>query len=91
MEKETGIVATEVLQLMKKSVRRMYALLIVFVILFVLSLIDSIYQRCRIIDIIQSYEYVEVVEDYEVVQDGENNNNNFISGDNNEVNNGTKD
>ena len=59
MEKETGIVATPVLHIMKKSVKRMYILLIVFIILFVISLVDSIYQRCRIIDVLEKYGNVE--------------------------------
>lgn len=53
MEKETGVIATPVLHLMKKSIRRMYKLLIVFIVLFIISIIDSIYQRCRIIDLIE--------------------------------------
>lgn len=88
---ENEALATAVLHLMKRSLRRMYGLLIIFIILFVISMIDSIYQRCRIIDLIQQYEIVEETEIYDVVQDGEDNNNNFITGDNNEVNNGTKD
>ena len=56
MEKENGIIATEVLHLMKKSVKRTYSLLIIFIALFVLSIIDSIYQRCRIIDVLEQYE-----------------------------------
>lgn len=92
MKEENGIIATEVLHLMKKSIKRMYVLLIIFVALFVFSIIDSIYQRCRIIDILEEFEVVEeVTETYDVMQDGEDNNNNFITGDNNEVNNGTKD
>ena len=90
---ENEALATAVLHLMKRSLKRMYGLLIIFIILFVISMVDSIYQRCRIIDLIEQYEIVEetiVTEDYNVVQDGEDNNNNFITGDNNEVNNGTK-
>ena len=56
MEKETGIVATEVLHLMKNSLKRIYLLLIIFIALFTLSIIDSIYQRCRLIEIIRKYE-----------------------------------
>ena len=56
MEKETGIVATEVLHLMKKSLKRIYILLILFIALFSLSIIDSIYQRCRLIKVIREYE-----------------------------------
>lgn len=88
---ENEALATAVLHLMKRSLRRMYGLLIIFIILFVISMVDSIYQRCRIIDLIEQYEIVEETEIYDVVQDGEDNNNNFITGDNNEVNNGTKD
>lgn len=85
MDEKYGVVATPVLHLMKKSIRRMYALLIIFIILFVISIADSIYQRCRIIDILESVEVVEETETYEMNADG---NNNFIGGDNNgEVNN----
>lgn len=56
MEKETGIVATEVLHLMKRSLKRIYGLLIIFIILFVISISDSIYQRCRLIRVIKEYE-----------------------------------
>ena len=92
MDEKYGVFATPVLHLMKKSIKRMFILLIVFIILFVISIADSIYQRCRIIDILEEYEVVEEVsETYDVVQDGEDNNNNFITGDNNKVNNGTKD
>lgn len=88
---ENEALATAVLHLMKRSLKRMYGLLIIFIFLFAISIVDSIYQRCRIIDLIQQYEMVEETEIYDVVQDGEDNNNNFITGDNNEVNNGTKD
>ena len=92
MDEKYGIVATPVLHLMKKSIRRMFVLLIIFVVLLVFSVVDSIYQRCRIIRLLESFEVVEeVTETYDVTQDGEDNNNNFITGDNNEVNNGTKD
>lgn len=91
--KENGVIATPVLHLMKKSLKRMYGLLIIFIVLFIFSIIDSIYQRCRIIDILEEFEIVEetVTESFDVTQDGENNNNNFITGNNNEVNNGSKD
>lgn len=59
MEKESGIVATEVLHLMKRSLRRIYSLLIIFIILLIFSVIDSIYQRCRIIDLLEKNEVVE--------------------------------
>ena len=86
MNEEFGVVATSVLHLMKKSIKRMYGLLILFIILFVVSVIDSIYQRCRIIGILKEFEVVEeVVETYEFNSDG---NNNFVGGDNNgEINN----
>ena len=81
MEKETGIVATEVLHLMKRSLKRMYGLLIIFIILFVISMVDSIYQRCRLIKVIQSYEIIEETEVYEM--ETENGNNTYVGGDNN--------
>ena len=87
MDEKYGIVATPVLHLMKKSIKRMYVLLIIFITLFVISVIDSIYQRCRIIGILESIEIVEetVTEQYEMNADG---NNNFVGGDNNgEINN----
>ena len=79
--------ATNVLHLMKKSLKRMYILLIIFISLFIISVVDSIYQRCRIIDILEEFEVVEevVTEQYEMNADG---NNNFVGGDNNgEINN----
>lgn len=90
IELETGMLAIPVLHLMKKSVKRMYVLLIIFIILFVVSMIDSIYQRCRIIDLLEEYEVVEetVTETYDVTQDGKDNT--FINGSNNEVNNGSE-
>ena len=87
MDEKYGIVATPVLHLMKKSIRRMFILLIIFITLFVISVIDSIYQRCRIIGILESIEVVEetVTEQYEMNADG---NNNFVGVDNNgEINN----
>jgi hypothetical protein len=82
---ENEFIATNVLHLMKRSIKRMFILLIVFVVLLVVSVVDSIYQRCRIIDILEDIEVVEEVETYEMNADG---NNNFIGGDNNgEVNN----
>lgn len=59
MENETNAIATSVLHLMKKSIKRMYTLLIIFIFLFVVSIVDSIYQRCRIIDLINQYQVVE--------------------------------
>lgn len=59
---ENNSVATEVLRIMKKSVRRMYGLLILFIVLFIISIADSIYQRCRIIDVLEQYETIECYE-----------------------------
>jgi hypothetical protein len=86
MNEDFGIVAMPVLHLMKKSIRRMYGLLILFIVLFVVSIADSIYQRCRIISILKEFEVVEeVTETYEMNADG---NNNYVGGDNNgEINN----
>ena len=56
MDEDTSSVATEVIHLMKRSLRRMYTLLIIFIILFGLSIADSIYQRCRLIRVIKEYE-----------------------------------
>lgn len=83
---ENEFIATNVLHLMKRSIKRMFVLLIIFIILLIFSVIDSIYQRCRIIDILEQIEVVEeVTETYEMNADG---NNNFVGGDNNgEVNN----
>ena len=80
---ENEFIATNVLHLMKRSIKRMFILLIVFVVLLVVSVVDSIYQRCRIIDILEDIEVVEevVTETYDM--DSENGNNNFIGGDNN--------
>ena len=82
MDEKYGVVATPVLHLMKKSIRRMFILLIIFITLFVISVIDSIYQRCPIIDLLESFEVVEetITEQYEMNADG---NNNFVGGDNN--------
>ena len=87
MNEDFGAVAMPVLHLMKKSIRRMYGLLILFICLFVISVADSIYQRCRIISILREFEVVEevVTETYEMNADG---NNNYVGGDNNgEINN----
>ena len=86
MNEDFGIVAMPVLHLMKKSIRRMYGLLILFIVLFVVSIADSIYQRCRIISILKEFEVVEeVTETYEMNADG---NNNYVGDDNNgEINN----
>lgn len=55
-------IATEVLTLMKISLRKTYFLLLISIILFVISVVDSIYQRCRIIDILN--EKIEIQEVY---------------------------
>ena len=60
MENEYGVVATEVLKLLKKeynkAIKRLYIAFFSVLFLFVISIVDSIYQRCRIIDIIEEYE-----------------------------------
>ena len=62
MENNTTV-ATEVLRLLKKeynkTIKRLYILLLISIVLFVASIVDSIYQRCRIIDILEQYEIVE--------------------------------
>jgi hypothetical protein len=80
---ENEFIATNVLHLMKKSIKRMFILLIIFVVLLVVSVVDSIYQRCRIIDILKEFEKVEevITETYDM--DTENGNNNYVGGDNN--------
>ena len=69
MDEKYGVVATPVLHLMKKSIRRMYILLILFIVLFVVSIADSIYQRCRIIRILEELETVERVMETECNED----------------------
>lgn len=89
--KNDDSLAIGVIKMVKRSLIRVYILLLIFIALFVFSIIDSIYQRCRIIDLLEDMEVVEevITEDYDVTQDsGENGNNNFITGNNNEVNNG---
>ncbi len=60
MEKDYGMIATEVLKLLKKTydkaIKRLYFLLILVTVFFAISIVDSIYQRCRIIRIIEEYE-----------------------------------
>lgn len=72
MNNEYGVVATEVLKLLKreynKAIKRLYILLLVVMLFFIVSIIDSIYQRCRIIDIVGEYEKEcvrEITEFYE--------------------------
>lgn len=66
MENNTTV-ATEVLRLLKKeynkTIKRLYILLLISIALFVASIVDSIYQRCRIIDILEQYETVETMMD----------------------------
>lgn len=96
--KETGTIptsdesaiATEVIKLLKGSVKRLYVLLLITLLFLVISVVDSFYQRHVIIDILEDFEIVEetVTETIEVDQQGsENGNNNFVNGSNNEVNN----
>ena len=63
MEKEYGTLATEVLKLLKAeyrhAIKRIYIMLFVVLALFVISVVDSIYQRCRIIDLAEQYQIVE--------------------------------
>ena len=74
--------AIGVIKLVKKSLVRVYFLLIIFIVLFVFSILDSIYQRCRIIDLLEEFEVVEeTIETYDM--ETETGSNNFIGGDNN--------
>lgn len=74
--------AVGVIKLVKKSLVRVYFLLIIFIVLFVFSILDSIYQRCRIIDLLEEFEVVEeTIETYDMKT--ETGSNNFIGGDNN--------
>lgn len=80
-EKEMSI-ATEVAKLLIRTNKRLFVLFIIVTILLIISIVDSFYQRQRIIDILREYEVVEeTVETYEM--DTENGNNNYIGGDNN--------
>ena len=58
--KENVTIATEVLKLLKneykKEINRLYGIVIIVIILFVASIVDSIYQRCRIIKVIEEYD-----------------------------------
>ena len=80
-------IATIVIDLLKKSVQRLYIGLIIMLILFIISVIDSLYQRHMITDMIRQYQIIEeVIESYNVDQSSDNDgSNNFITGDNNEV------
>ena len=82
MFREDDSLAVGIIKMVKKSLVRVYALLILFIILFVFSIIDSIYQRCRIIDLLEEFEVVEeTIETYDMKT--ETGSNNFIGGDNN--------
>lgn len=70
MDKGNNAIATEVLRLLKEeneksenksrqAIKRIYFLLLITIVLFVVSVIDSIYQRCRIIDLVEQYKIVE--------------------------------
>lgn len=102
--KETGTIptsdesaiATEVIKLLKGSVKRLYVLLLITLLFLVISLVDSFYQRHVIIGILEDFEIVEetiietteTTDDYNITQEsGDGGNNNFINGDGNEVNN----
>ena len=80
-------IATIVIDLLKKSVQRLYIGLIIMLILFIISVIDSLYQRHMITDMIRQYQIVEeLIESYDVDQSSDNDgSNNFVTGDNNEV------
>ena len=82
MFREDDSLAVDVIKMVKKSLVRVYVLLILFIILFVFSIIDSIYQRCRVIDLLEEFEVVEeTIETYDMKT--ETGSNNFIGGDNN--------
>ena len=80
-------IATIVIDLLKKSVQRLYIGLIIMLILFIISVVDSLYQRHLITDMMRQYQRVEeVTESYDVDQSSDNDgSNNFITGDNKEV------
>ena len=70
MNKDNTTIATEVLRLLKEeneksenknrqAIKRVYILLLIMIFLFVVSIVDSIYQRCRIIDLTRQYKIVE--------------------------------
>lgn len=70
--KEQNSVATEVLKLLKNEykgfIKKLYGLLIILTIAFIVSIVDSIYQRCRIIKVIEEYDkhcVQEIAEEYE--------------------------
>lgn len=73
MQKDNTTIATEVLRLLKEeneksenksrqAIKRVYILLLIMIFLFVVSIVDSIYQRCRIIDLKEQYSIIECIE-----------------------------
>lgn len=64
--------ATEVIKLLKQSIKRIYIILILTIVLFILSIIDSLYQRAKIENILKDLDYIEKTT--EVTQDGDSNN-----------------
>jgi hypothetical protein len=73
MNKDNTTIATEVLRLLKEeneksenksrqAIKRVYILLLIMIFLFVVSIVDSIYQRCRIIDLKEQYNIIECIE-----------------------------
>ena len=83
MENKDISVATEVIKLLKQSIKRLYILLIIFIVMFIISLADSLYQRYKIVELLKDIEVVEetVTETYDMsTEDG---NNNYVGGDNN--------
>lgn len=80
-------IATIIITMLKKSITRLYVASLIVLVLFIISLIDSFYQRHIIADMLKDYQRVEVVtEAYDVDQNSKDNGtNNFITGNNNEV------
>ena len=69
---DNSTIATEVLRLLKKekdkAIKRLFILLIISIVLFVASIVDSIYQRCRIIDMIEKYE-IEMDRSLDIIEE----------------------
>ena len=69
---DNSTLATEVLRLLKKekdkAIKRLFILLIISIVLFVASIVDSIYQRCRIIDMLEKYE-VEMDRSLDIIEE----------------------
>lgn len=86
---ETSI-ATEIIKMLKKELRRMYTVILIFIVLLVISIIDSLWQRHEIIKILDEYEIVEETTTETTIveqESGDNSNNNYINGNGNKVNN----